>query len=140
MKVKIKNNPLLRIYTEIGIENPETGESGRIKALWDTGAMNSGIRKDIVEAFGLKEESKALLRSVNATTPTNWYKCRLLIEEEHPITLDVLLIPDMEDAHFMIGMDIISKGDFILKRNQKGETIFEFKFHKGKKRCFFFRV
>ena len=139
MKIKIKNKSFLRIYTEIGIENPETGESGKIKAVWDTGALVSGIRKDVVEGLGLKEESKAILCSVNAKTPTSRYKCRLFIEEKHPITLDVLLVPDMEDAHFVIGMDVISKGDFILKRKWRGETIFEFTFHK-KKRFFFFPV
>ena len=136
MKIRIKDKPFWRLYTEVKIENPHTGEVGSAKAVWDTGATNSGIRKDVVEGLGLKEESKTLLRSINATTQTGWYKCRLLIEEEHPITLDVLLVPDMEDAHFVIGMDVISKGDFSLKHNRSGGLTFEFTFRNSKKSSF----
>ena len=97
-------------------------------ALWDTGATNSVITQNVVDACGLKPtgfgsifhaqgESRNIERFlVNIGLPNNVAFPGL------PVTLGVLISADI-----LIGMDIIGRGDFAVS-NFNGRTKFSFRF------------
>lgn len=95
-------------------------------ALWDTGATGSVITKKVVEALDLKPvsisraatpqgEYEAYCYYIDLTLPNNVTVKNLLVMEGKPAGCDIL-----------IGMNVISKGDFAVT-NHNGKTTFSFR-------------
>ena len=96
-------------------------------ALWDTGATNSMVSKQVVEDLGLDAEGFTNIYHVggeSVNTP-QYFVNLVLFPEVHFPSLTVaegLLL----GADVLIGMDIINRGDFAVS-NRNGATSFSFR-------------
>ena len=107
----------MMIISEAEIVNPETGESLKCKAFWDTGATGSCISARAARKLGLVAFSKVQLRGVDSALRKNLYMTKINIG---PYTFNFQKLAEYEDVHadtdLCIGMDIIGTGDFSLTR------------------------
>jgi len=97
----------------------------KFKALWDTGAMASVISTDVVSILGLKPIGKARVFHANGESTV----CTYLINISLPngIEFSSLLVTEglLNDTDVLIGMDVISKGDFAIT-SADGDTKMSF--------------
>ncbi len=98
-------------------------------AAWDTGATNTVITPEIVAAIGLEPSDKYAVSTLNGIIEVNTYLIDLCFENGYRIAnLRVLSGEDYSDFDYdvLIGMDVITKGDFIVS-TLNGETSFYFR-------------
>ena len=107
----------MMIISEAEVVNPETGDSLKCKAFWDTGATGSCISARAARKLGLVAFSKVQLRGVDSALRKNLYMTKINIG---PYTFNFQRLAEYEDVHadtdLCIGMDIIGSGDFSLTR------------------------
>lgn len=99
----------------------------KFNAIWDTGATGTVITKKVVDALGLKPVSKTKVRHANGESIVNVYYINLFLPNQVafkfiPVTEGIL----GDDADVLIGMDVITKGDFAVT-NYNGKTTFSFR-------------
>lgn len=113
----------LESYISIGGE----GSMMSAKALWDTGVAQSCISYEIVKMIEPKRISKA--KSVTSTSSTIEEIFSISISLSDEITFRDVAVKATnfkeKNADMLIGMDIISRGDFEV-RNLNGITQFAF--------------
>ena len=98
-------------------------------AAWDTGATNTVITPEIVTALGLKPNEKHAVSTLNGIIEVNTYLIDLCFENGYKINnLQVFSGEDYSDFDYdvLIGMDIITQGDFCVSAFQD-ETVFSFR-------------
>ena len=96
-------------------------------AVWDTGAVSTAITKDIVAKLSLRQLGWKMLEGVTGGAVCNTYLIALFLPNG-------ILIPELEVADcegnigcdILIGMDVISMGDFAIC-NQDNRTTFSFR-------------
>ena len=107
----------MMIISEAEVVNPETGDSLKCKAFWNTGATGSCISARAARKLGLVAFSKVQLRGVDSALRKNLYMTKINIG---PYTFNFQRLAEYEDVHadtdLCIGMDIIGSGDFSLTR------------------------
>ena len=97
----------------------------QVRALWDTGATESVITQRIVDTYGLKPTGTRRVshaQGISENVPTFLAAIELpnkLIVSNLTVTLGTLQVD------VLIGMDIISRGDFAVT-HPKGNTKFTF--------------
>ena len=97
----------------------------KFKAIWDTGAVSSVISTSVVSALNLKPTGKTRVLHANGDAIVNTYTVNILLPNNVafpslPVTEGIL-----GDTDVLIGMDIISRGDFSITASQ-GKTKFSF--------------
>jgi hypothetical protein len=104
------------------LEPPPLTEFG---ALWDTGATGSVISEKAVMSLGLKSTGKAIVYHANGRSNVNTYSINILLPNN--VSFRALKVTEgvLEGIDMLIGMDIISKGDFAVTTS-KGRTKFSF--------------
>lgn len=116
--------------------NPANGtpEYPRVEfnALWDTGAVKSVITQRVVEACGLKPIraiKSVLLQGVNGLEKSEAYVVNIYLPSKITAHEFTVVSKDPGDVWWdvLIGMDIISTGDFSV-RNVNGKTEWSFSF------------
>ena len=115
------------VVTEIGIV---TGMAGSVtkaikcRGLWDTGAIYSVISKTFAEKLGLFPTDTQRAYTAQGFYEANIYCVDIMLPND--IVVKGLQIGDGEfqDFDFLIGMDVISLGDFHLTND--GNTVFKF--------------
>ena len=131
------------LTTEVGVFLPITKEEATTNTppiktyicIWDTGATNSVITKKVVDDLGLKpigltEVNHAGGKSiqnvyfVNVILPDNVVVSQVRVTEGKLIAPDN--IPEQKRPQVLIGMDIISMGDFAVT-NANGKTVLSFR-------------
>ena len=108
---------------EVGIRSLRTFWS---TCLWDTGASHSSISKETSEALGIKPFGETTVLSAQGEAIENCYLVSLNLP-------NLLFIPSVRVTQcatndifgVIIGMDVISKGDFALT-NVNGVSTFSF--------------
>jgi hypothetical protein len=97
----------------------------KFKALWDTGAMASVISTNVVNLLKLKPIGKA--RVFHANGEAIVYTYLINISLPNGIEFSSLLVTEglLSDTDILIGMDIISQGDFAVTAID-GETKMSF--------------
>ena len=95
-------------------------------AMWDTGATNTLISPKIVNALGLKPFGKCGISSANGIIETNTYLVHVGIPSGSIVTNVLVLEDENDDYEVVIGMDIISRGDFVFT-NHMGHSTFSFR-------------
>jgi len=95
-------------------------------AMWDTGATNTLISSKIIKALGLKPFGKSGLSSANGVIETDTYLVHVGIPSGSIVTNILALEDDNEDYEVVIGMDIITQGDFAFS-NKDGHSTFSFR-------------
>lgn len=96
-------------------------------ALWDTGATDSVISERVATQCGLKPIGMAIVNTANGKRDCNVYLINIALPNRvgfpHVKVTEGILAGDID---VLIGMDIISSGDFVLT-NKNGKTVFSFR-------------
>ena len=106
--------------------SPERPDTCTVTCVWDTGATNSVISPRLVEALKLVPTGRMPVNDARGTKISNTYIVNVMLPNnvEIPflqVTEGILLGFDM-----LVGMDIISKGDFSVSCPE-GKTVFSFR-------------
>lgn len=97
-------------------------------AIWDTGATNSVITNKVVTDIGLKPIGMRKVHGVHGADTTNVYSVNILLPNKvgfSTVGVTEGKLPGRSEV--LIGMDIISRGDFVLT-HKDGKTLFSFRF------------
>lgn len=104
------------------------GKSIPVKAQWDTGATGTCISKELVSRLHLLPIGKVKVHTPSGMGTLNKYMVNLVLNNE--VVFENWLVMDSEIGtqriDVLIGMDIISEGDFAIS-NIKGKTQFSFR-------------
>lgn len=95
-------------------------------AVWDTGATNTVISPEVVEALGLKPTGKSSISAYGGVVETCTYKIDLCFENGYKIQNLEVMSGDYSDYDVLIGMDVITQGDFCIS-TVDGKTSFCFR-------------
>lgn len=98
------------------------------KAIWDTGATGTVITQKVVDEFALSPIDVVEVQTADGKTRTNSYLVNVWLPNK-------IIIPNVKaslgklasNVEVLIGMDIISQGDFAVT-NKGGKTVFSFRF------------
>jgi predicted aspartyl protease len=78
--------------------------------LWDTGATNTIISRNIADALGLEPIQKAMIAGIGGNVEAYTYKISLYFAKEGAWIKDLeVLACDLEDNDIIIGMDTITQ-------------------------------
>ena len=111
---------------DVVVSVPGSDEKWSVRALWDTGANASVISKSVARNLRLEVKGCVKLRFANGAEKSNVYKIDLGLSKE--IVFEEIFVRECNDGgnfEMLIGMDIISRGDFRIL-NRSGKTVFEF--------------
>jgi predicted aspartyl protease len=94
-------------------------------ALWDTGASVSVISGRAAASLGLQAMGRWTVYHANGSSKVNIYYVNVLLPND--ISFRALRVSegDLTGTDMLIGMDIISKGDFAITASL-GKTLFSF--------------
>ena len=114
------SNPIMLISGDKSLE---------ATAVWDTGATGSGISKEIVAKLELESPLISYISSANTQNiEVPVYLIDVVLNND--IRFDSVFACEIDTGtrgvDFIIGMDIISKGDFAIS-NYDGKTTFSFR-------------
>ena len=108
--------------------NPPNIPSFPVKALWDTGATGCVITKEVVRKMGLRPIGKAKVHHGGGKTDENVYLISIYLPNK--VAISTIKVTECNETAgrfgFIIGMDVISKGDFSIT-NVNGKTTFSFR-------------
>lgn len=97
------------------------------KALWDTGSNTTVISSEIVEKLKLKPNGAVVVSGINSLKEEKTYAIHVLLPTGNIASYVEAIENDCLEHDVIIGMDVISKGDFAVT-NEGGETYFSFRF------------
>lgn len=107
-------------------------KSKEVIALWDTGATNSCISIDAVQSLDLIPTGKINIRTPSGEDTVNTYLIDVILPND--VSIKNLMVCDSkigsQGIGMLVGMDIISKGDFLVS-NFKNKTTFSFRIPSG---------
>lgn len=83
-------------------------------AVWDTGATNTVISPEIVAALGLKPIRQSSISAYGGVFDTFTYKIDLCFDNGYEIKNLEVLSGECSDYDVLIGMDVITQGDFFI--------------------------
>ena len=95
-------------------------------ALWDTGATNSVISQAVVDACGLLPIGFTEVFHVDGSHIAEVYLVNITLPNSIPFPNVRVAKAEIPGADLIIGMDVISQGDFAIT-NQNGGTKFTFR-------------
>lgn len=96
-------------------------------AIWDTGATNSVISTNVVNKCGLKPIGMTQVHTVAGLATHNVYLVNVMLP--HNVGVPQVRVTEGKlsaGCDVLIGMDIITRGDFVLT-NKDRKTIFSFR-------------
>ncbi|MBA7524908.1 hypothetical protein ES705_17053 [subsurface metagenome] len=99
----------------------------KYKAIWDTGATGSVITEKVVEELDLKPTGMVIVSTASGETIANTYIVNIWLPNK--VVFDELKVTEGKlqgKNEVLIGMDIISSGDFAVT-NYDGKTVFTFR-------------
>lgn len=119
-----------QIITPVKITNIDTGKIVETFGLWDTGAQSCVIRHDLASYINLVPRGLKTIRGVQSQENRDYYYANLKLNNEQ-ISLDIEMTdvdPFTSDKRIgmLIGMDVITKGDFSIS-NFNGHTVMTFR-------------
>lgn len=121
-----------RILVPVKVRNINTRLSIDINyALWDTGAVQTVISKDIAKCLQLKPTSIGKVDTANGTVRSWTVSCEFELPDGGVFEIENVIVPDNNlKGHVVLGMDIMSFGISQIKTinidNQKYiELLFE---------------
>ncbi len=105
--------------------NPSKSFKGN--AIWDTGAVGTLITPKVASELGLLAVSQTLISTPSSTNvPANIYWVNLLLPNKVMLQKVPVIEGIPQGCDVLVGMDIISKGDFAVTAGQ-GKTVFSFR-------------
>jgi hypothetical protein len=103
----------------------EQRDTWNFKALWDTGAMGSVISTGVVNLLGLKPTGRAKIFHANGSSIVNTYFVDIVLPNNVVFPHLYVTEGDLSGTDVLIGMDIISAGDFSISSSLQ-KTKFSF--------------
>jgi len=113
------------LKTEIEVVNPFTKERKTYSAMWDTGATDSVIVKKVYDELNLFAIDRITVQGVNSVKDVDVAMIDIILPNKIIFPKHRVTVCEMNDIDMLIGMDIISKGDFSIS-NFDGKTLFSF--------------
>ena len=98
----------------------------KFKAIWDTGATKSVISQNVVKALGLSNMGYVQVNHAGGQDLVPVYKVNIGLPNRVAITEIKVSEGKIASADVLIGMDIITMGDFSVT-NLEGKTIMSFR-------------
>jgi len=95
-------------------------------AIWDTGATATVITQKVVDACGLKPTGVTLVQTANGQRSCNVYFVNIGLPNQVGFQMVRVTCGDILGTDVLIGMDIITTGDFVLT-HKNGTTVFSFR-------------
>jgi predicted aspartyl protease len=95
-------------------------------AIWDTGATNTVITEKVVNTCGLKPIGMARVNTVNGQADCPVFLINLFLPSNVGFHHVRVTLGQLIGADMLIGMDIITKGDFVVT-NKDSKTAFSFR-------------
>ena len=121
------------LESKVGVTGPYLPSSGNpepriveFDAIWDTGATGSVITNNVVLALQLKPVDRQTVQTANGEREANVYLVNLHLPNNVGVTLVRVTDGNMVGTDVLIGMDIITIGDFAVT-NFKGQTCMSFR-------------
>lgn len=97
-------------------------------AIWDTGATNCVITQSVIDACGLVPTGQAKVSGVHGEEETrDTYLVNIILPNAVGVQSVRVTKGDMQFVDFLIGMDVVAKGDFAIT-NLNEVTKFSFRF------------
>lgn len=126
--LKSHNGRLRQLITDCGVStNPQFSDRQNFKALWDTGADGSVISSRVVQKLGLTPFGSTQINHAGGTSTQGRYVVNFhLTNDVNIVNIQVSDAP-VQGFDMIIGMDIISLGDFAIT-NVGGNNWFTFRF------------
>ena len=128
-----KANGLLNVLqNEVFVFQPIPGQESKVEefmAIWDTGATSSVITPSVVNKLGLIATGKTNLHGVagSKNNADTYFVSFILPNKVRVDGVRVVEVPQIAGtADMLIGMDIITLGDFSVT-NVEGKTVFSFR-------------
>jgi len=122
-----KSNILENKVTVLPTGNSKDGQE--CSAIWDTGATNSVITKETAKILKLVPTGMANVRGVHSTERVYTYLVDLILPNK--LTIKGVRVTEckelVSDSGLLIGMDIITQGDFAVS-NFNNKTTFTFRY------------
>ena len=99
-----------------------------VNAEWDCGSTYSSISDDLVEELNLEPIKNSMSITANISTLVSVYEIIILLHNKYPVKVEAEAVPNINATgiDLLIGMDIISLGDFSIS-NYRGKTCFSFR-------------
>lgn len=97
-----------------------------VTAIWDTGAEVSSISTKVAAEIGLVSLGRARNATAAGFVQVDIYAVNILLPNGVSFAMVPVTGNDLGDVDMLIGMDIISKGDFSVT-NVDGKTTFSFR-------------
>ncbi len=95
--------------------------------VWDTGATNTLVSSQVVEALGLVPVEQSLVEGVGGIVASSVYRISVYLADNIVFKNVKALCSDIGDYDLVVGMDIIAQGDFAVSHN-KGQVCFSFRY------------
>lgn len=133
---KVFDQPTECVVTECNVYKWSDFEAGQRPekmtkigcALWDTGATKTLVSRRVIETLGLEPIGKCEVEGYNGDSEEDLYIVHLGLPTRDVI-LDLTVTETSGNSYdVVIGMDVISKGDFcLIQKDGKTEFSFELK-------------
>lgn len=99
----------------------------KYNSIWDTGATNSAISQRVVDECGLKPIGMVNVQGVDGINPSETYLVNIILRNHVGVSQVRVTKGKLGPAaDVLIGMDIITLGDFVIT-NKDGKTVFSFR-------------
>ncbi len=112
------------IVSDIGVSLPFLGDTkttiNPFKGIWDTGASGTVITKNVVDSLSLKPTGQTMVNHAHGSNITNTYLVNITLPSN--ITVQNVVVTEgklPEGVDLLIGMDIITLGDFSITNKDK---------------------
>ena len=110
------------------VRNIKNNKTITCKAVWDTGAEVSGITEELAKKLELESPKSIEIAGVGVNP--QWYDSYKVVLIDPDLkselgTVEVAAVPTLGGPDFLVGMEIISKGDFAIT-NKDNKTILSF--------------
>lgn len=124
----IRHKKLVRqVLTPVRVVNPVTMEEEETLALWDTGSTSTCISNTIAYKLRMRKKAEMISLGVHGDNLVGVYSAEIKIGKNISIPIDVTNFGNMSnEIGVIIGMDIITMGDFALS-NADGHTVMTFR-------------
>ena len=100
-----------------------------VTGIWDTGAFISCISQRVVDQLQLNEIKEIKYHTPDGIKKSSTYNVSVILPNNEMIENLIVIKKDFNperDADMLIGMDIITMGDFVIS-NFEGKTIMSFR-------------
>jgi hypothetical protein len=97
------------------------------EAIWDTGATASVITQAVIDKCGLKPTGMVQVHGVHGVQPAETFLVNIRLPQGVAFANIQVTRGEVRDADVLIGMDIISQGDFSITNVGGKRTVFSFR-------------